>query len=82
MSQSSTLYIGLDVHKEAIAVAFVAQDQGAEVSYLGTIGTRQCDLDQLIRTLQSKAKQLVFVYEAGPCGYWLSRYLTKKGYQC
>ena len=68
MHQSSTLYIGLDVHKEAIAVAYVAQDQEADVTYLGTIGTRQCDIDQLIRTLQSKAKQLVFVYEAGPGG--------------
>jgi transposase len=82
MSQSSTLYIGLDVHQEAIAVAYVAQDHGAEVTSLGTMGTRQCDLDQLVRTLQSKAKPLVFVYEAGPCGYWLSRDLTKKGYQC
>jgi transposase len=82
MSQSSTLYVGLDVHKEAIAVAYVAQDQGAEVTYLGTIGTRQCDIDQLVRKLQSKAKPLVFVYEAGPCGYWLYRYLTKKGYKC
>ena len=82
MSQSSTLYIGLDVHKEAIAVAYVAQDHGAEVTYLGTIGTRQCDIDQLVRKLQSKAKPLVFVYEAGPCGYWLYRYLTKKGYKC
>src|SRR5205823_10180664 len=26
--------------------------------------------------------QLVFVYEAGPCGYWLYRYLTKKGCVC
>ena len=48
----------------------------------GTIGTRQCDLDHLIRKLQSKAKHLVFVYEAGPCGYWLYRYLTKKGHVC
>jgi transposase len=82
MSQSSMLYIGLDVHKEAIAVAYVAQDQGAEVTYLGTIGTRQGDIDHLVRKLQSKAKPLVFVYEAGPCGYWLYRYLTKKGYKC
>jgi transposase len=82
MHQSSTLYIGLDVHQEAIAVAYVAQDHGAEVTYLGTIGTRQCDIDQLVRKLQSKAKPLVFVYEAGPCGYWLYRYLTKKGDQC
>jgi transposase len=82
MSQSSTLFIGMDVHKDAIAVAYVAQDHGAEVMYLGTIGTRQCDLDQLIRKMQSKATHLIFIYEAGPCGYWLYRYLTKKGYDC
>jgi transposase len=72
----------MDVHKESIAVAYVAQDYGAEVISLGTIGTRQCDIDKLIRQLQSKSKQLVFVYEAGPCGSWLYRYLTKKGYTC
>jgi transposase len=82
MSQSSTLYIGMDVHKDAIAVAYVAQEHGAEVIYLGPIGTRQADIDQLTRKLQAKAKHLVFVYEAGPCGYWLYRYLTNKGYEC
>jgi transposase len=82
MHQSSTLYVGLDVHKESIAVAYVAKDHGAEVIYLGTIGTRHGDIDKLIRNMQSKAKQLVFVYEAGPCGYWLYRYLRKKGYEC
>lgn len=82
MTQSTTLYIGLDVHKDSIAVAYVSQDHAAEVIFLGTIGTRQCDLDHLIRKLQSKAQHLVFVYEAGPCGYWLYRYLTKKGYVC
>ena len=49
MSQSRTLFIGMDVHKDAIAVAYVAQDHGAEVASLGTIGTRQCDIDQRIR---------------------------------
>ena len=82
MSQSSTLFIGIDVHKDSMAVAYVAQDHGAEVTYLGTIGTRQGDIDQLIRKMQSKAKHLIFVYEAGPCGYWLYRYLTQKGYDC
>lgn len=82
MRQSRTLYIGMDVHKDSIAVAYVAQDHGAEVTCLGTIGTRQCDIDQLIRQMQSKAKHLIFVYEAGPCGYWLYRYLTKKGFDC
>src|ERR671918_1558566 len=80
MSQSSTLFIGMDVHKDSIAVAYVAQDHGAEVTYLGTLGTRQGDIDQLIRQMPSKANPLIFVYEAGPCGSWLYRDLTKKGY--
>jgi transposase len=74
--------VGLDVHKKTIAVAYVAQDHGAEVLALGTIGTRQCDLDKLLRQLHSKAKHLVFVYEAGPCGSWLYRSLTKTGPAC
>jgi transposase len=82
MSQSRTLFIGMDVHKDAIAVAYVAQDYGAEVMFLGSLGPRQGDLDRLIRKRQSKAKHLLFVYEAGPCGSWLSRYLSKKGYDC
>jgi transposase len=82
MPQSSTLYIGLDVHKESIAVAFVAKEHDAEVIYLGMIGIRQADIDPLVRRLQAKAQRLIFVYEAGPCGYWLYRYLTKKGHVC
>jgi transposase len=35
-----------------------------------------------VRKLHSKATHLVFVYEAGPCGYWLYRYLVKKGHVC
>ena len=54
MSPSRTLFMGMDVHKETIAVAYVAQDHGAEVTSLGTIGTRQCDIDQLVRKMQSK----------------------------
>jgi len=37
---------------------------------------------KLTRKLQSKSAQLVFVYEAGRCGYWLYRYLTKKQIPC
>src|SRR5262249_49846810 len=76
------LFIGLDVHKETIVVAYVSEEREAEVVSLGTIGTRQCDIDKLIRKLQSKGKALHFVYEAGPCGYWLYRYLTKKNLKC
>lgn len=82
MAQASTLFVGLDVHKETIAVADVGEEREAEVLSLGTIGTRQCAIDKLIRKLQAKGKKLHFVYEAGPCGYWLYRYLTKKDLKC
>ena len=41
MSQSNTLCVGMDVHKDSIAVAYVAQEPSAEVLYLGTIGICQ-----------------------------------------
>jgi transposase len=84
MNESSKiLYVGLDVHKDSLAVAYAPDDRGAEVVSLGPIGTRQCDIDKLIRKLQSKGPAtLVFVYEAGPCGYGLYRYLTGKGFAC
>jgi transposase len=82
MRQSSTLSVGLDVHNESIAVASVAKAHHAEVVSLGTLGTRPWDLDTRIRQLQSKSPPLVFVYDAGPCGYWLSRDLTKRGQVC
>jgi transposase len=79
---SKPLYVGLDVHKDSIAVAYAPEERGTEVVSLGAIGTRQSDIDKLIRKLQSKSAPLVFVYEAGPCGYWLYRYLTRKGLVC
>jgi transposase len=74
--------VGLDIHKETIAGAYVAEERKAEIVFLGTIGTRQCDIDKLMRKLQAKGKRLHLVYEAGPCGYWLDRYLTKKKLTC
>jgi hypothetical protein len=79
MKHSSTLYVGLDVHKESIAIAYVSDAKDAEMLYLGSIGTRQCDIGKIIRRLHSKSAQLVFVYEAGLCGYWLYRYLLGGG---
>ena len=53
MAQASTRFVGLDVHKETIAVAHVAEDREAEVLFRGAIGTRQCDIDKLMRKLQA-----------------------------
>src|SRR5215471_12717882 len=82
LPQSRTRDIGLDVHKESIAVAYVAQEDHAAVVSLGNIGTRQGDLDPLIRQMPSQSRHLVFGYAAGPCGCWLYRSLTNKGHVC
>ena len=81
-SPNNMLFVGLDVHKESIAPAYAPQEPGSEVIALGNIGTRQCDIDKLLRQLQSKGRHLRIVYEAGPCGFWLQRYLHKKGLEC
>jgi transposase len=52
------------------------------LQFLGPIGTRNSDIDKLVRRFQSKASSLVFAYEAGPCGYALYRHLTSKGFDC
>ena len=68
--------------RDTIAVAYAPEERGAEVVSLGMIGTRQCDIDKLLRKLESKGATLVLAYEAGPCGYWLYRYLTRRGLTC
>ena len=82
MQKATTMFVGLDVHKDQSAVAYAASDPGSEVVFVGQIGTCQCDIDKLVRRLQSKASTLAFVYEAGPCGYVLYRYLTSKNFEC
>ena len=83
MSKSTTvLYVGLDVHKDSIAVATCGPERGDEPVFVGPIGTRECDIDKMVRRLQSRASRLVFAYEAGPCGYVLYRKLTAMGLEC
>ena len=66
MSQSTPLFVGLDVHKDSIAVAHARGESADPLVFLGAVGTRQADLDKLIRRLQAKSPTLVFAYEAGP----------------
>jgi transposase len=80
MEHDSTLYVGLDVHKDSITVAYALGS--GELELLGRIGTTQTDIDRLCKRLQSKARRIRIVYEAGPCGYGLYRQLVQKGFDC
>ena len=76
-----TKYIGLDVHKETIAVA-VADGRGGPPRYWGEIKNRPGEVRRLVKQLDGPGQQLRFCYEAGPCGYGLYRQLVKAGYAC
>ena len=82
MSEPTPLFVGLDVHKDSIAVAHAQGQSAGPPVFIEAIGTRQTDLDQLIRRLQAKTPALVFAYEAGPCGYRLQGDLTGQGFEC
>lgn len=75
-----TTFVGLDVHKETIAVA-VAAAGGGEPRSLGTIPNAPASVGKLIRKLGAPAT-LRCCYEAGPCGYGLQRQLTELGADC
>ncbi|MPW05318.1 IS110 family transposase, partial [Paraburkholderia sp. CNPSo 3155] len=54
MHDDSTLYVGLDVHKDSIMVAY-SVDMG-DVELLGKIGTTQIEVDRLCKRLRCKAR--------------------------
>lgn len=82
MKQYSRLYVGMDTEKEKISVSYAPEGRDSGVEYVGPIGTRKKDILGLIRRLKTKADELVFVYEAGPCGYGLCRTIRSLGHEC
>ncbi len=80
-TSSKPIYVGLDVHKESISVAYAVEGRSKTVS-IGKFGTRHSDIDTFVRKVLSHSGNVLFCYEAGPCGYWLHRYLTKRGFAC
>lgn len=76
-------YIGLDVHKDTIAVA-VAECGRGQPDSMGEIANTMHKVGKLIDRLSAKydGEQLLFVYEAGPCGYGLYRQIVASGHAC
>lgn len=74
-------YIGLDVHKESIAVS-IAPGDSTEVRRYGLIGGTLDAVDKLLKKLARENLELRLVYEAGPCGFVLWRHLRSQGLHC
>lgn len=76
-------YIGLDVHKETIAVSIARAGREAP-DYWGEIANRPNKVRKLVDRLNQTydGQILSFCYEAGPCGYGLYRQLIELGHDC
>ena len=84
MNKHSILFIGLDTHKEFNEVAYIEEHRGAQPVHLGRIPSSKVAVQKLVRQFESKypGATLHFVYEAGPCGYWIYRLITSLGHCC
>lgn len=79
MIQSSTAFVGMDVHKDSVDLA-IADER--EARHYGRAGGDAASVDRAVRKLRSVHRKLVFVYEAGPCGFWIYRRLAAQGLAC
>jgi transposase len=75
-------YVGLDVHKDGIAVAVAEGGLRGEVRDYGRIANTPAALRRLAGKLGQEGRQLRFCYEAGPCGYGIQRQLSASGHDC
>jgi len=84
MNKDTILFIGLDTHKEFSEVVCIPEQREADHTLLGRIASTRQAITKLARRLQAQHPRstLHFVYEAGPCGFWIYRLLTSLGHIC
>ena len=74
-------YVGLDTHKDTIAVA-ISDACGGKPRYYGEIVNTPEAITKLAKKLSPDGEVLSFCYEAGPCGYGIYRQISKMGHDC
>ena len=81
----TTLYLGLDVHKDSVVVATAASDGSEPLSYGKWGGSNlsvERGLAKLCKSFKVSKENLSIAYEAGPTGFVLARRLIQLGYRC
>jgi transposase len=80
MPKSKIRYVGLDVHKDSISIAF-ADKGNSDACFIGKIPSDWASLHKKLLKI-GDGFSLRICYEAGPTGYQLYRRLQQEAYDC
>jgi transposase len=80
--EKRSMFVGMDVHKESIDISLAEEGRDGEVRHYGKIAGDLEALAKVVKALRAPTRRLRFVYEAGPCGFGIHRYLTTEGEEC
>src|SRR5215813_1318056 len=81
MHETITSFVGLDIHKDSVAIAVAPAGRGAP-QFIGTTASNLAQVCKVLTRQKCARSSTLIVYEAGPCGYGWARYLNAQGWCC
>jgi len=80
MEDNITVFVGLDVHKDSVAVAVAHAGRG-NPRFVGPCGADPAQVHKALSHLGTPDETLI-AYESGPTGFALARALSAHGWRC
>ena len=80
--EKRSMFVGMDVHKESIDISLAEEGRDGEVRHYGKVTGDLEAFTKVLKALRAPTRRLRFVYEAGPCGFGIHRYLIAQGEDC
>jgi len=76
-----TVWVGMDVHADSVVVSVFGREGFDPVERFEVMPDDR-GLARLVKRLRAHGSRVGCVYEAGPCGYELQRFLSRRGLAC